>query len=62
MKRLTDKQESATIPRDYFGALSKLFARSPDEIEAQQGLISAPESTQTAPAVSMPHLPKRKQP
>ena len=66
MKR---RKESAAVPRGYVEALSKLFARSPAEIEAerqapnaQQGPKSAPESTQTTGALPMPHLPKRKQP
>ncbi len=75
MKR---RKESAAVPRGYAEALSKLFARSPAEIEAErqarqpapaprtpnarQGPISAPESTQSTGVLPVPHLPKRKQP
>jgi hypothetical protein len=47
------RKESPAMPAGYMNALSKLFARSPAEIEAQQGPIPAPQSTQAAPAVSM---------
>ncbi|OCX70058.1 hypothetical protein A6M27_12065 [Acidithiobacillus thiooxidans] len=66
MKR---KTKSATIPSGYLDAWARLFTRSPAELEEQRrasspamtgskqkpckGPISAPQSTQAAPAVSM---------
>lgn len=71
MKRIP---KSATIPKDYAAAWVRLFARSPDEIEAErkarvpspppqmtgtrQGLLQAPQRTQTAGVLPVYHSPK----
>lgn len=57
MKR---RKESSAMPAGYMNALSKLFARSPAEIEALQRPISASQSTQAPPAASVPHAGKER--
>lgn len=64
------RRPSVSVPIGYAAAWARLFARSPAELEEQRrasspamtgtkqkpckGPISAPQSTQAAPAVSMP--------
>lgn len=71
MKR---RDEVPAVTPQYMAALSKLFARSPAEIEAERqarqppprpadsrkGPKSAPESTQAVEALPVPYLPKRR--
>lgn len=54
MKR---RKEAPAMPQGYMNALGKLYGKQPIA-----GPETAPQRTQSTGVLSMPHLPKRKQP